>query len=66
MLCGKAGFGGMQKTAVVQPAEAVGERGECASRRAVVVQLRQRGQPVGFADHQAAQLHDRLRKTARR
>ncbi len=50
----------MEQAAVVQPDEAVGERRERAGGRLLVVELRQFGHPVGFADHQSPQLHDRF------
>ena len=54
----------MQQTASCSRPKQSANAASVRSRRVVVVQLRQRGQPVGFADHQAAQLHDRFRNTA--
>src|SRR5215217_1681425 len=44
----------------MQPGKTVGEGGERSGGRAVVVELSELGHPVGLADHQATQLHDRL------
>ncbi len=60
MLCGNGGFGYMQQPRSCKSIEAFGERGQRAGGRLFVVQPRQLGDPIGLADDQPAQLHDRL------